>query len=356
MAEEHVIQDWRQWQEDKIEEILDELMHELEDEPLSPCPAALASHARFEPERDLPEVERPCSRQLEPRVHGDRAQTTVVLRSATVTTAASALRQSPPIPPRPPVSFTRLAEEAWPKHGLFSDRQLLVAAIALLGTTAILTLAHILRMPDPQQVRQQAFLAHLQETLTALDSEAAANQPPAPTALSGDSKPQSIAPDPATASTGLLDRPKVTLPPPAASLIPPSRAPLAVVRVPTATLPPPPPVLPPTTLAVPDLPLGSPLASPPTPSPINPGQATAAQSPVAIAPTPAAKGLRLKGVMVMDNSSAAMFSLDGTIQPPIRVGEAVGTSGWRLKRVDSQSAVLERNGKQRVVGIDSGLY
>jgi hypothetical protein len=357
MGEDPVVRNWRQWQEEKIEQILDELMTELEDDPDSLQEAAASEHPQAKTRLiAVPAQTSPIVGLTDARSRSHQSHSTVVLRANAMTPQPS-FRQAPPKPPTPPLSAVAGAE-AWPSPGLFSDRQLLLTAIALLAGTAALGLAHWLRTPNLQAIQQQAFLAHLQESLTALESEAVVNQAPSPTtAATTNSKPLptvSIAPPP----TSSLDRPKVALPPPAASLIPPSRSPLAVVRAPVATLPPPPPVLPPAILAAPDIPMGSaPATLPPPPSTVrlSPVQPSGAIAPAHLPAAPVASGLRLKGVMVMGNDSSAMFSLDGSVQTPVRIGEAVGTSGWRLKRVDSQSVVLERNGKQRVMGIDSGL-
>lgn len=56
----------------------------------------------------------------------------------------------------------------------------------------------------------------------------------------------------------------------------------------------------------------------------------------------------LMGLMELGDRSAALFDVNGTTQR-IKIGEAIGASGWTLVSVANQEAVIRRNGEVRSV-------
>jgi len=56
----------------------------------------------------------------------------------------------------------------------------------------------------------------------------------------------------------------------------------------------------------------------------------------------------LVGLLEAGDNSAALFDINGSTQR-IKVGEAIGTSGWALVSVASQQAIIRRNGEVRSI-------
>jgi hypothetical protein len=58
-------------------------------------------------------------------------------------------------------------------------------------------------------------------------------------------------------------------------------------------------------------------------------------------------------VQAPGHSGAAIFQI-GNSSTSAAVGESIGSSGWRLRSANGDSAVIERGGEQRRVSISSG--
>lgn len=59
-------------------------------------------------------------------------------------------------------------------------------------------------------------------------------------------------------------------------------------------------------------------------------------------------------VQVPGQSGSAIFQIDGS-STSAAVGESIGSSGWRLRSANGDSAVIEKGGEQRRVSISSGF-
>jgi hypothetical protein len=59
-------------------------------------------------------------------------------------------------------------------------------------------------------------------------------------------------------------------------------------------------------------------------------------------------------VQVPGRPGSAIFQVEGS-SSSAAAGESIGSSGWRLRSAEGDSAVIERDGKQRRVSISSGL-
>jgi type II secretory pathway component PulC len=105
---------------------------------------------------------------------------------------------------------------------------------------------------------------------------------------------------------------------------------------------------------------GSPPAPPPRPS----SQAVAPPSTVPVftpgsqllpAPAPStAASNSLIGLLESGEQSAAIFKIKGAARR-YEVGEAIGSTGWRLKAVQNQTAILDRNGKSLYLTVGQGF-
>jgi len=137
-------------------------------------------------------------------------------------------------------------------------------------------------------------------------------------------------------------------PPPGAVTLPPPAG-----MAPAATELPPLPPPPPQQAWIQQLPAPAPNQRPTPPLlsvPVGPRLA-AAQAPGSLetGPTP-----QLLGVMAApDNTGAAIFQL-GESSSSVEVGGVIGASGWRLRSIGADSAVIERGGRQQRLTVASG--
>ena len=67
------------------------------------------------------------------------------------------------------------------------------------------------------------------------------------------------------------------------------------------------------------------------------------------APTPVRGGV----VAAAGKAGSAIFQV-GAITTSVGVGEAIGTSGWRLRAAGNDTAEIERDGEVRRVSISNG--
>jgi hypothetical protein len=88
--------------------------------------------------------------------------------------------------------------------------------------------------------------------------------------------------------------------------------------------------------------------------PLSPRLAPAASPAPAPAPAPPPPTPVLVGVVAAaGRSGSAIFQL-GPVTTSVGVGEAIGTSGWRLRAASSDTAEIERDGEVRRVSISTG--
>lgn len=87
---------------------------------------------------------------------------------------------------------------------------------------------------------------------------------------------------------------------------------------------------------------------PASPSPNRPGKAAKAVQPFS-APLPQLVGL----VGAPGQAGSAIFQI-GDISTNVNVGEPIGSSGWRLKAADGESALIERGTEVRRIAIVAG--
>jgi hypothetical protein len=224
----------------------------------------------------------------------------------------------------------------------------LVSAIAWLTTTKKLNLpVNFNWLPtfdgssnEPVSETDLQFVAYLQRSLELVDRKQESNQEsPGNTASNQVSVTLPPAPPPAnTASnpapqSSVIERIYIPVYPPTQQTQP--VAPVApvtpVAPTPNLTLPPPP------SIAVP-----SPL---PEPSPtqnqaVDPNLQSTLNLPVV--------KHTLVGLLESGENSAALFEIDGSSHR-IRIGEAIGTSGWILVSVADQKAVIRRSGEVRSI-------
>jgi len=137
-------------------------------------------------------------------------------------------------------------------------------------------------------------------------------------------------------------------PPPGAVTLPPPAG-----MAPAATELPPLPPPPPQQAWIQQLPAPAPNQRPSPPLlsvPVGPRLAAAqAPGPLETGPTP-----QLLGVMAApDNTGAAIFQL-GESSSSVEVGGVIGASGWRLRSIGADSAVIERGGRQQRLTVASG--
>ncbi len=98
-------------------------------------------------------------------------------------------------------------------------------------------------------------------------------------------------------------------------------------------------------------------ASAPPPRPI----ARPAARPLPVAPPPPVTAVRpaapapvLVGVVAAAGRSGSAIFQVGSITTSVGIGEAIGTSGWRLRATGGDSAEIERDGEVRRVSISTG--
>jgi hypothetical protein len=112
------------------------------------------------------------------------------------------------------------------------------------------------------------------------------------------------------------------------------------------------------------LPEGERPAAPILRVPVSPRLAAAAAAPpaalpsVPAAPRPAARAIAATPVLVgvvaaAGKTSSAIFQV-GAATTSVGVGEAIGTSGWRLRGASGDTAEIEREGEVRRVSISNG--
>jgi hypothetical protein len=243
--------------------------------------------------------------------------------------------------PRPDRTAARTAAAARPRQARASamtipDTWVLVGTSVLVTLTTGFTLLGLTLWNQSQQAMRQERSMLLVERLRAMGPAAA---PPAPELGSiGQAIPSGQPLPEASGEDGLPPPPLepwmeelATLP---ASSAPPNR----VLQVPMSSR------------------VGSP-APPATAtarasSPAPPQQA----KPAAPAPAPAPANLpQLVGVVqVPGRPAAAIFQLDGS-STSAASGESIGNSGWRLHSASGDSAVIERDGVQQRISINSGF-
>lgn len=222
------------------------------------------------------------------------------------------------------------------------DRVLLVAACASLLATAGLWFAFQNRweqatppdghdeIADANSAANDPFLPYMQRSLAAIERKAEANQQVA----SGSS-----AIDPNAPNLPSVSVPGSTVPgvPPQVSTGVPERVYIPVYQPPQASALPGVAVNPLPTVAV-------------APNSVAP-QTTAANSARGTVPniSSASASHVLVGLLELEGDrSAALFEVNGTTQR-IRIGEAVGSSGWTLVSVSNGEAIVRRNGEVRSI-------
>ena len=182
---------------------------------------------------------------------------------------------------------------------------------------------------DPQEIAaaDAQFANYMRRSLELIDQQIAARQEVATAPTSADTETTST-PEPVA-----TDR----LPPV------PNRVPTVLERVYIPVYQPPPalsPVIP------------SPGVTPPSPD----GNGTVPPSSVATAPSPPPLPMQplqpsthtLVGVLELGDRSAALFDIDGVTRR-IKIGEAIGASGWMLADISNQEAIVRRNGEVRSI-------
>jgi hypothetical protein len=92
--------------------------------------------------------------------------------------------------------------------------------------------------------------------------------------------------------------------------------------------------------------------------PVSPRLAAAAPPVVPVSPPPAARAAAPTPVLVgvvaaAGRAGSAIFQV-GAVTTSVGVGEAIGTSGWRLRAAASDTAEIERDGEVRRVSISTG--
>lgn len=233
----------------------------------------------------------------------------------------------------------------------------LALGIALNGRQ---TAEPLLERPDPAPAPEdEAFLAYLDQSLETIErqtpegSEGAALAPGV--AADGSKRSSLLSADPFAGASSVILPPPTASPaaglpaPPAVSSLPllpavpvqttpirlaPAAPPLAPAAPPAA----PPPAAPPVVVA----PTAPAPATTETPSPAAP------EAPVVpnISPSPHV----LVGLLQLGDRSAAIFEFDDGARR-IRVGEAIGGSGWSLVSISQDEAVIRRNGEVRSIYI-----
>lgn len=192
-----------------------------------------------------------------------------------------------------------------------------------------------------------AFLAYLDQSLERIERQVPEAESPAPTVPT--------IPEFAKSSTALPTATPFAGTPPRL-LAPPVNVPVASLpTLPTVPVPPAPPRAPQPAPAAPTIPPSPVAVAPTAPSVTTPEPAPAAPSPVSpaapepienISPSPHI----LVGLLQLGDRSAAIFEFDDGARR-IRVGEAIGSSGWSLVSISQDEAVIRRNGDVRSIYI-----
>lgn len=91
---------------------------------------------------------------------------------------------------------------------------------------------------------------------------------------------------------------------------------------------------------------------PPPPSPSSSSVSSVKPSPVVTQPSPVESApfanVTLQGLLESGETSQGLFLINGATQR-VRIGEAIGSSGWTLVAVTGQKAVIRRNGEVRSI-------
>jgi hypothetical protein len=180
------------------------------------------------------------------------------------------------------------------------------------------------------------FIEYMKRSLRAINRQVQVAQPP--------SEPPAPPAPPTAATTPpgansqvptVLERIYIPVYPPDSPQTPtPSQSPVASPQPePALQIPAPPPQ--PTARTVPSVPVSPP--PPPQPEPA--------------IPTPEHT---LVGLLELGERSAALFNIEGVTQR-VRVGEAIGSSGWTLVSIANQKAVIRRNGEVRSIFVGQKL-
>ncbi len=239
-----------------------------------------------------------------------------------------------PTPPRRllPTATTRTETATAPKPPRRPSTTLLLFSL-LAGVSMVSAVSTVLYLTSWNQAQQSLRQERNLLLVERLRSLGPANPAPAPAA------PQLPAPGTVAGPAGAL-APGDDLPPPPqepwieelSQLPEPERAAAPVLRVPLS----------------PRLGAAAPPAGPGArPLPVVP--ATATPAPRAAAPTPVLVGV----VAAAGRAGSAIFQV-GAVTTSVGVGEAIGTSGWRLRSAANDTAEIERDGEVRRVSISSG--
>lgn len=189
------------------------------------------------------------------------------------------------------------------------------------------------------------FTAYVQRVLELLDRQNPKKASPASKAE--DPRPAIPVPPPGNVPVTLPTPVEKVLIPPAPSAVKPPTPLPSPNPVTVKTIP-----IPPAPTASPSLPAPRPVADVP-PAPMAPKKETPAVAlPPAPQPLPAPPAAplthTLMGILEAGDNSVALFSINGSTQR-IRLGEAIGDSGWLLVSVNDKQAVMRRNGDVRAI-------
>ncbi len=237
------------------------------------------------------------------------------------------VEEAPPLPRHLlPAATVRTESTAAPKPPRRPSTTLLLFSL-LAGVSMVSAVSTVLYLTSWNQAQQSLRQERNLLLVERLRSLGPANPAPAPAA------PQ--LPAPATVAGPADDLP----PPPQepwieelSQLPEPERSAAPVLRVPLS----------------PRLGAAAPPAGPGArPLPVVP--ATATPAPRAGAPTPVLVGV----VAAAGRAGSAIFQV-GAVTTSVGVGEAIGTSGWRLRSAASDTAEIERDGEVRRVSISTG--
>lgn len=107
--------------------------------------------------------------------------------------------------------------------------------------------------------------------------------------------------------------------------------------------------------APPSKPIYIPIYQPPTPPILSPSANVVTHPPAPVAPTNSKKSLpkgsyTLIGVLDLGDRSSAMIDINGSIQS-IKIGSAVGDSGWLISRIEQQAVILKRGNEDTTVSV-----
>jgi hypothetical protein len=193
---------------------------------------------------------------------------------------------------------------------------------------------------QPLSPADAEFIVYLQQSLDQLEKQSSQPQP------ANISVPSPPVPSNSAAETKIVEKiyipvypqnnnPSLTVPPNSVAVNP---------RITNNTVPPPPPVssvpsstqaiAPPTTVPV-LTPAGNLLPTTPPPSVANPDNL-------------------LVGLLEAGEQSSALFNFNGSTRR-VQIGEAIGTTGWTLKGVQNQQAVISHQGNVRYIEVGKGF-